>query len=214
MSKRALHPMSLDPDPTSSIDARVARRSLGHVSVDIETAALSPLAMVTSIGAVAFDPSEPEDRWDRWHVCISARDIENGQSDADTMMWWQQQSERARRDFTYSWSSPAALSLRTGLCQFEAFLAAQAPGSSVWTNPPSFDCSILNGHAQRLLNRDVIPHRRQRCFRTVSRLFSVPRESLTEDLVPHIALDDALAQARQLAAVMRTHPALAWGDRP
>lgn len=75
---------------------------MNHLMIDLETMGNKPSAPIVSIGAVIFDPSTGEFGPDFYRVVSLKSSVDGGAvPDADTIMWWMQQSEEARHQAKY-----------------------------------------------------------------------------------------------------------------
>ncbi len=79
---------------------------------------------------------------------------------ASTIMWWMQQNEQARKDF----SERKSMSIKEALLEFSNFCNTEY---QIWGNSARFDCGIL----QNAYNKIGIPipwdFRKERCVRTL-----------------------------------------------
>lgn len=175
-----------------------------NVMIDLETMGKSNRAPITQIGAVVMD-FERGELGDTFHIHVN---LENsvrwgGVMDASTVIWWLQQSPEARREFE---PGVHQKSLIEALCAFAKWLP---PEPNVWGNGSRFDNEILD-HAYRSCGL-ITPwgHRQDRCYRTIKALH--PEVRYTPPAIKHHALEDAVAQAKHLLAILRpvgAHPSL------
>lgn len=163
-----------------------------RVMVDIETLGLEIGSAIISIGAVEFDRHGPQDSFNRSVDLMSCQEAGLG-IDADTLDWWLHQDERAREQLTGGDELSAVLS------DFRTWYDAHE-FEEIWANSPSFDCEMLE-HAYAAVDQDEPWNfRDERDFRTVRSLpvdVDVERKGLSHD-----ALDDAVYQARVVAATL------------
>ena len=106
--------------------------SAHHLVIDLETFALSPRAMVRSVGLAFFNPwtdSPPQSE----RIVLDPSDQEGREIDPQTMLWWMTKPERARRAFTMA-----------GVAD-RAYLKARLSFAPlvVWCKPLHFDVPIL-----------------------------------------------------------------------
>ena len=172
-----------------------------HVMIDIETMSTRPDAALLAIGAVTFtvdngvDPASARE----WLVDLGDSVTHGGRMDPDTVLWWTQQSERARRALvaTRQLREQAALE---GLAWMISSLPAKP---SIWANGSDFDLIILRSALHRHGMRDLWAYWQQRDLRTLRKLMThVPAPVRAED-DKHSALRDAVHQAEHCVALLR-----------
>jgi hypothetical protein len=175
-----------------------------HVMIDIETMSTAPNAAILAIGAVTFTVDGGVDATTarEWLVDLGDSVAHGGQMDADTVLWWTQQSERARRGLvaTRQLREHAALE---GL----AWMLSCLPGKpSIWANGTDFDLTILRSALHRHGMRDLWAFWQQRDLRTLRKLMThVPAPARAED-DKHGALRDAVHQAEHAVLLLRALP--------
>jgi hypothetical protein len=179
-----------------------------HVMIDIETMSTAPNAAILAIGAVTFTVDGGVDATTarEWLVDLGDSVAHGGQMDADTVLWWTQQSERARRGLvaTRQLREHAALE---GL----AWMLSCLPGKpSIWANGTDFDLTILRSALHRHGMRDLWAFWQQRDLRTLRKLMThVPAPARAED-DKHGALRDAVHQAEHAVLLLRALPDWWW----
>jgi hypothetical protein len=179
-----------------------------HVMIDIETMSTAPNAAILAIGAVTFTVDGGVDATTarEWLVDLGDSVAHGGQLDADTVLWWTQQSERARRGLvaTRQLREQAALE---GL----AWMLSCLPGKpSIWANGTDFDLTILRSALHRHGMRDLWAFWQQRDLRTLRKLMThVPAPARAED-DKHGALRDAVHQAEHAVLLLRALPDWWW----
>jgi len=164
---------------------------MNRVMLDLETLGPRSGSVITSIGAVKFDL---DGTGAAFHRTI---DIVDSQShgleiDADTLQWWLEQSDEARKELQ------GERPLKDVLGQFSSFVKRV---DEIWANAPTFDCVILRG-AYEAIDRDPPwSFRDERCFRTLRHL---PQFIGTDHVgTEHNARDDALSQAEAAVLTLR-----------
>lgn len=158
------------------------------VMLDIETMGTHPSAPIVAIGAVYFD-SEIKDTFYRT-IKLSTN---KGKIDGDTVVWWLQQSEEARKDIIN-----AKTPLVDALLAFSEWLPK---GVEVWGNGSNFDNVILRS-AYQLHDMDCpFPFWKDRCYRTVCSLY--PDNKRIQLGTYHNALDDAISQTKHLLELLK-----------
>lgn len=160
------------------------------VMVDIETLGTGPTSVVLSIGV--FSPQFTFHNY----VDIDSQLKYGAKIDADTVLWWMNQS--------YSGRNKQVTATRRVMSQvlcglYGAFRDASLPdGYTVWSNGAAFDLPIIRWHADQCGYKLPWEYWQERCFRTTRA--GVPRDRRHEidaDVlrvlgpVKHDALEDA-----------------------
>lgn len=179
-----------------------------NIMVDLETLDTRQSAVVTSIGAVAFDPYAvgPSAIGDRFYVELTedlAEQQRRGRTiSADTVIWWMRQGQAAQQLF----ASPAPpgverVDTREALARFARFIEANGGSDSeIWGNGADFDNVILGSLYEDFGVKRPWSYSRNRCFRTMKNIRGVPHK--TERFgVHHNALDDAITQVEHLQKI-------------
>jgi len=164
-----------------------------RVMIDIETLGIEPGAAILSIGACTFDTDGVGET-----VEVSV-DLESCQDrgleiDADTLKWWLGQDDAARDVLTGGAALPTALS------ELRHFLDTN-DYDELWANSPKFDMEHLEAAYDALDWPTPWEFFRLRDVRTVTELPGAVE--LEQDGTEHDALDDAVHQAREVAATLR-----------
>jgi len=161
--------------------------------IDIETLGIEPGAAILSIGACTFDT---EGVGETVHVSV---DLESCQErgleiDADTLQWWLEQDDAAREILT------GGVPLATALSELREFLETN-DYDELWANSPKFDCAHLEAAYDALDWPTPWVFYELRDVRTVTELPGAVE--LEQDGTEHNARDDAIHQAREVAATLR-----------
>ena len=167
-----------------------------HVMLDIETMGTSSYAAIVSIGAVKFTMSDYTWGGVFYQRVSLASSMRAGlRVDADTINWWLRQSQEAREAIT----PRAAVDLDEALLGFSQWYG-EDDSIPIWGNGATFDNVILaNAYKATGLDQPW-SYKADRCFRTLRSLApDVPRP---EHGVEHNALDDAIAQAKWMQAIV------------
>jgi hypothetical protein len=178
-----------------------------HVMIDLETMGVGRQPAIISIGAVAFELDQRVMIDDpNFHVgvsllsCVMAGlDVEPG-----TAKFWREQSPEAK---VAVMTVQPCLSLGGALDRFSSWLGqhgqTREDGPQLWSNGPTSDMLWLQSayHAAGL----PIPwtHRQPRCYRTIVEAAGLAREERARPVVEHDALEDALAQAKDVISAYR-----------
>ena len=164
-----------------------------HAMLDIETLSTDSNAFITSICLQTFNPNkkgvtdEPVfvDMYDPW------AEQEGAHIDPNTIKWRQRQAEISkaelrRRPNEYS-------DLKDSLTRLAKFVEEHNV-KIVWANSPSFDCTIINNAARRLIGKTIFPYYAERDVRTVKQLLEVVLDRSVELNNNHLSITDALNQ--------------------
>ena len=165
-----------------------------RVMVDIETLGIEPGAAILSIGACRFDTTagKPEDTFEA-SISLSSCHAAGLSIDPETLEWWLGQGESARSVLTGGDDLEAALE------RFTEWYENAAP-DEIWANSPSFDCEHLE-HAYSAVGLTVPwEFYEERDVRTIRNLPGAVE--LERSGTEHDALDDAIHQAREVAATL------------
>jgi len=162
-----------------------------RVMVDIETLGLDAGAAIISIGAVEFGT-------DGYHPgffgSITPESCEDAglTVDEDTVEWWKDQPEEARKQLEGGHDLPDVLK------EFAEFVEG---ADEVWANSPSFDCELLIEAGRRVGVPMPWEFYEERDHRTLKSLPVAP--DVDHDGVTHNALDDAVHQAQVASETLR-----------
>lgn len=163
---------------------------------DIETLGNSSCSVIIAIGAVKF--TIPGGVTDRFYTTVSAKScVDAGlKMDADTVLWWMQQSQEARAQFKEA-NQP---SLYDALRKFTAWIG-DAPPKGVWGNGVAFDNVILDNAYKALKLERPWPFWADMCYRTIKNLYpNIKMDRIVG--VHHNALSDAENQAVHLLKIL------------
>jgi hypothetical protein len=173
--------------------------------VDLETRGTVPGCVGFSIGAVEFLPLEGR-TGSEFYTVISIEDSLACflREDADTVEWWDKQSEEARQALTAA-MQPDAPKLAAALEDFNRWQAALGLKSKIrtWGNGADFDNPILRCMYDCAGVSPYAGSYGGRCYRTMKNLdellgASFAFRKLQRTGTHHHALDDAKSQAMHL----------------
>jgi len=173
--------------------------------IDIETLGQSPRAVVLSIGAVFFDTASgvigEKAKWTLnlpEQIATLQREI-----NADTLLWWQEQSPEAR--IALKQSSMCRIESAQTMSSFAEWLKRHAPGGTyVWGNGATFDITILETLFEEVKVACPWSFRSVMDLRTFKR-FVADGAKIEKLGVAHDALDDAISQAHFVMSHQKTH---------
>lgn len=169
-----------------------------HISIDIESLATTPDAVILSIGAAMFDTQGLHGLF--YAVLdVGCQDRQRRRRDCKTLEWWEQQSDEARKVLTQKDREPVLYALG----RLHEFVNKSDP-EGIWALGPHFDIAAI----EHLCVTYGVPvpwhYRLPRDLRTVRSQFmkKFPAGNFdhikSEGGVAHNALDDAVWQARAL----------------
>lgn len=174
-----------------------------HLMLDIETMGTSPSSPILTIGAVFFEPSTGELGPQFYQVATLRSEMDNGAvPDADTIMWWMQQSEQAR-----SALAAKAFPINEVLTNLSNFSLSHAPANfiQVWGNGANFDNVLLRDAFRRAQTQPFWNFWNDRDVRTIVELGRQlgfdPKRDMPFTGEKHNALDDAIHQAKYVSAI-------------
>lgn len=163
------------------------KSNMEHLMIDIETMANESFSSIISLAAVEFDINTGETGKEFYlnislQSCIGLGLIVN----ADTIMWWMNQSDQARKSLTGD-----SVSIQKALLSFSAFCNKHY---QVWGNSARFDLGIL----QNAYNKAGLPipwdFRKERCVRTLVSLKPEIKANHKYSGIGHNALADCYNQ--------------------
>jgi hypothetical protein len=167
-----------------------------HLMLDIETMDSGPTSAVVAIGARLFTINGPSKGFEAFIDPAVAATL--GTVSPDTMNWWNKQPAK---DLVFGGKMQPADAWH----KFVMFVNEHKP-DTVWANSPSFDCVICRHLADQLKLKFPFHFRDERDFRTmkaVGKDLNVDFEGCWEGMTAHSPLDDATAQAKAMARVLR-----------
>lgn len=169
-----------------------------HIMVDLETLGTGPNAAVLSIGMVMFDDSKPFPLSPEGiHQKIRQNTV-SGDVDIDTVMWWMQQSDDARRKMVDDSGEFPEIVVVTDVARF----LKSYDDVLLWGNGASFDNVILRSLFARNEVKWPLKYTSDRCYRTMRAMFpQVPVQEFVG--TKHHAYDDAMHQAKHLYAILQ-----------
>lgn len=177
---------------------------MNHLMIDLETMGNKPNAPIVSIGAVFFEPSTAE-LGAAFYRVVSLKSAVSGGAvpDADTIMWWMQQSEEARAAIF----DKDAITISAALIKLNTFIRDNADSGKVqvWGNGATFDNVILRASYDRESIPCVWHFANDRDVRTIVELGRAiginPRRDIPFEGDMHNALADAKYQAKYVSAI-------------
>ena len=161
-----------------------------NVMIDLETLGVSPNAAILSIGAVEFDDKQLGKEFE---VFLNVNDcVKHGMVvEPDTVLWWMEQSEKARLSICNGKRVLLAGALNQLVDAFEW------EGRKVWCNGAGFDFPILDNAFRCAGVTTPWKFWSTMDYRTLKNLVprQVYKDSQVNPVFAHSALEDAKAQA-------------------
>ena len=173
-----------------------------HMMLDLETFSTSKNAAIASIGAVLFDPLNPEDRSTFYAKVKPDSNEQYGlEISASTFVWWLKQSEEARKAMSDETDeTPLAIALME-LSLFYRSKYSDEP-IPVWGNGVAADNIWVENAYKKVGVEKPWSYREDRCFRTLRALFpDVQHHDFTA--TAHNALSDAIFQTDHLIKILK-----------
>lgn len=169
-----------------------------HVMVDLETWGTRPGSAIRSIGAVVFDPQTGNIGSQFYANIEDASCADVGLvRDPRTEAWWSEQSLAAKAAF----QSPEAIHVADAVAGFNSWWA-EVGGKFVYGHGANFDPVLLEAVFEACMLQAPWDFWNVRCCRTI--LAMANRKPARAGGTHHNALDDAIAQAKAVAAAFRT----------
>ena len=174
------------------------------VVVDLETLGLKTYSPLLTIGACAIDLETGNELHFEQHILLDAEDVL--QADPQTLLWWLAQSDAARMAIVNG--QKTACSFQDALQQFGDWLV-QLPTSAwtIWGNNAEFDLGKLKYQADKTDDSASWNYRQERCYRTLNATYGhlitqAEDARCATALTKHVALDDAIYEARRLCLIL------------
>ena len=166
--------------------------------IDLETLGRRPFCPILSIGAVALRLDNDSPIGDAFYQAVTIDScLKVGlRIDGNTLAWWMNQSEEARKA---AFGDPTAVDLPMALDIFTEWL--QSRPLKLWGNSARFDLGILEAAYVACGKEPPWEFRFERCYRTIKNLPAAREIPLPSGGTHHNALDDAVAQALHLRLI-------------
>lgn len=179
-----------------------------HISLDIETLGTGSDAVVASIGAVVFDPTDfSTGKSMQWNIADLQDQVDRGRKmDVSTITWWMVQSKDAI-DKTFnnknSVTTYQALVEFFDFCLIENDKQLENKNVYIWGNGNMFDNVIMRSLYKTYDISYPIPFRNDFDLRTIKWLFKDNLPMVDNVGTGHNAVDDAMWQAKLLNACFK-----------
>jgi hypothetical protein len=169
-----------------------------QIMLDLETFSTASDAAIVAIGAVRFDIKNLiVHKTDNFYCTITAKSSQKagGRIDGDTVTWWLQQSESARKELT----GDTNILIDAALNNFSNWVR-QKPCDGMWGNGSDYDNVVLGNAYLRSNKTQPWPYRINRCYRTIKSF--APDLPVVREGTFHNALHDAITQATHLCKII------------
>ncbi|MBG6248355.1 MULTISPECIES: 3'-5' exonuclease [Symbiopectobacterium] len=176
---------------------------MNHLMIDLETMGNNTQAPIVSIGAVFFDPATSQ-LGEKFYSPVSLKSAMHGGGipDAETILWWMEQSEEARKAICVK-----GFPLIVVLHDLKRFVVSNCDPKyvRVWGNGAGFDNVILRESCKREYFEDIWQWFNDRDVRTIVELGREigfdPKKEMPFEGERHNALADAEHQAKYVSAI-------------
>lgn len=180
-----------------------------HMMLDTETLGRKPGCVILSIGAVIFDPFNPnqENYTFERRIDITSQLLFGFHIETETLDWWRTQSDEAKQSLL-----GVTHQIKNVLIDFQAFCKNNKV-DRVWAQGANFDPPIVE-EAFNLCGIEL-PWRysQPRDTRTVYDLFDFDAKTLPRVGVYHNALDDARFQVIAVQQAIQMGKTIAWQSK-
>ena len=158
--------------------------------LDLETMGTKSNSAIISIGAVEFNIQTGETGREFYRNISLQSCIDIGlKVDADTIMWWMEQSQAARKSLTEG----EVISIQQALIDFKEFCNKEY---QIWGNSARFDLGLMQD-AYNKANIDIPwDFRKERCVRTLVSFNPEIKNNLEFTGTAHNALADCYHQIK------------------
>lgn len=174
-----------------------------HCMIDLETLDTVPGGVILSIGAVCFNVDGLLPNSVFYTVLNTDSCTKVGlYTSVQTLDWWANQSEEARKVLIDARFSSSSDQLLFGLGKFSGYLDRFNP-AGIWGNGSDFDNAFLSVAYSKAGLPPPWAHRKNRCFRTLKSLVGSNVVKPDENGVHHNALDDSKYQAHYAVSMFQ-----------
>ena len=170
--------------------------NMKHIMLDIETMGNKSYSAIVSIGAVKFN-IETGETGETFYKNIELQSSLNAglEINADTLMWWLQQNEEARKKLTEN-----TIPLKEVLEDFTKFSSTDY---QIWGNSARFDLGLLQNAYNKLNIPICWDFRKERCVRTLVSFAPEVKENTEFKGIAHDALSDCYNQIKYCSEIYK-----------
>lgn len=176
----------------------------GHLMIDIETMGNQSNSAIISVAAIEFSLETGEiGKMQPFYKNVSLKScIDAGlQVNADTILWWMNQSENARKALT----SAHQYHLSDVLHQLRSYVdACGSKDVQVWGNSARFDLGILSDAYGKIHSPIPWNFRNERCVRTLVAFNPEVKANFPFEGTEHNPIDDCLHQIKYCSAIWKS----------
>ena len=160
-----------------------------HLMIDIETMGNKPYSAILSIAAVEFDMQTGKTgRTFNQHINLQSCFDIGLNVNADTVMWWLEQSEKAKKMILQS----DKIHIAEALQNFSNFLGSST--YHMWGNSASFDLGLLSNAYEKINLQTPWDFWNERCLRTLVFIDPLVKQNHVFEGVQHDGVTDCLNQ--------------------
>ena len=173
-----------------------------HVVLDIETLGTKSGSAIVQIGAICLNPNLVESKL-FFTKTIDLTSNHGMIMDFDTVRWWILQNEFAQH---VVFDNKNQTSLVDALYEFNKWLfscTTKHPGLQMWGYGADFDNALLKAAYDVCGINPYWTYKENMCLRTFAKLY--PEVARIKPEIPHIAINDAIAQAEWLEELLFAH---------
>lgn len=171
-----------------------------NLMIDLETLDRVPRGIILSIAAVPFNwDGSYGNKEERFEINISLQDsLKRGFTiNADTLRWWMEQSEEARkRAFGFN---TIEYNLNESLYKFRQYLDSLGVADlEVWGNSNRFDLGLLAAYYNEVYPKTDLPwkYSNERDVRTLVSFYPEIKANTKFEGTPHNPIDDCIHQIK------------------
>lgn len=168
-----------------------------EIMIDLETLDTAVSGVILSIGACKFDAHGISNDGFYRAITIESNLAEHRTISPSTLLWWLDQTDRAKQVLT----DPQSVSLSQALDDLREWIGPMWKAKRVYGNGADFDISML-AHAYHL-SPTPWQFYNVRCFRTIKNLTKAKDVPKPANALAHNALFDAVAQAQHLIDIWK-----------
>lgn len=187
-------------DESSNYWSFLERKYMKNIMIDIETLDTHPGGVILSIAAVSFGIFGVHTTKYYQNIDVLSSVMAGFTVDPKTVAWWNKQDLT-----TFNIFKGKTTPIRNALAHLSEFIRKD---DQVWAKGPDFDLVLLSHAYDKLGMRVPWSFRNARDVRTMLWMGKALGINLEEGMKPvpftkHFALDDAIYQANQVAALVR-----------
>lgn len=164
-------------------------------SIDLETADNRYSSAILAIGVCQFDRNTGQTGKTFYRELYFKNSARYGTVGADTITWWMEQSDEARKLFTRQFTKDKCL-LPRALTELAAFIPK---GARVWGNGATFDITILEHAYSQIAQQQPWEFWNIRDMRTAVDMADYQKNTIPFAGTAHNALDDATHHAKVIS---------------